>query len=433
MVGWDDTPEAARADPPLTTIRQSLRDQGRLCAQLAAAGAPDGGRATAVGARGARVDGPLEGGVVYRYTNHMEYRRDRLTWTAYAMLAWFAYLQAAPGLVVPHLRDELGLGYRPAGCTSPRSRPAASSPASPPPRSSAHSGGARCSGAPSALLAAGAVALTLGHVIAATLGALLVMGIAGATLLITIQAALADRHGERRAIALSEANVAASVAYVVLIGALSLAAATGAGWRAALLASLAVPALAWWRTGGWRSTRRRRPAASAAQRCPRAFWVAAAMLFCTTAAEWCITAWGASFVEEAADVSADTAVSLMIGYFAGVVAGRTLGSALARRLRPTACSRSHSSRPPPASRSCGPPPRPPRPSPASPSSASASATSSRSGSRSPSASRRTAPNSPAAAPSSPARLAVLLAPLPSARSPTPPRSPPPSASSSRSH
>jgi len=40
-----------------------------------------------------------------------EFRRDRLTWVAYGMLAWFAYLQAAPGLVVVHLRDELGLSY----------------------------------------------------------------------------------------------------------------------------------------------------------------------------------------------------------------------------------------------------------------------------------------------------------------------------------
>ncbi len=39
VVGWDDTVEARRADPPLTTIRQSLRDQGRRCAELAAAGA----------------------------------------------------------------------------------------------------------------------------------------------------------------------------------------------------------------------------------------------------------------------------------------------------------------------------------------------------------------------------------------------------------
>jgi fucose permease len=64
------------------------------------------------------------------------------------------------------------------------------------------------------------------------------------------------------------------------------------------------------------------------------FWIATAMLFCTTAAEWCITAWGATFVEDAAGVSADTAVALMAGYFGGVLVGRTVGSWLARRHDP---------------------------------------------------------------------------------------------------
>src|SRR6185436_18048455 len=45
----------------------------------------------------------------------IEFRRDRLTWIAYALLAWFAYLQAAPGLVVAHLRDELDLSYSAGG------------------------------------------------------------------------------------------------------------------------------------------------------------------------------------------------------------------------------------------------------------------------------------------------------------------------------
>ena len=39
----------------------------------------------------------------------------RLTWVAYVMLAWFAYLQAAPGLVIVHLRDELDLSYSAGG------------------------------------------------------------------------------------------------------------------------------------------------------------------------------------------------------------------------------------------------------------------------------------------------------------------------------
>ena len=45
----------------------------------------------------------------------MSFRRDRLTWLAYALLAWFAYLQAAPGLVVPYLREELDIGYTTGG------------------------------------------------------------------------------------------------------------------------------------------------------------------------------------------------------------------------------------------------------------------------------------------------------------------------------
>jgi fucose permease len=119
----------------------------------------------------------------------------------------------------------------------------------------------------------------------------------------------------------------------VLIGVLSLSAALDAGWRAALLVSLVVPAAMWW------SNRRLAidappPSHAAHGRLPAVFWIAAAMLFSTTAAEWCITAWGATFAEDAAGVSSDTAVALMAGYFVGVVAGRTLGSRLARRHDP---------------------------------------------------------------------------------------------------
>ena len=75
------------------------------------------------------------------------FRRDRLTWVAYVVLAWFAYLQAAPGIVIVHLRDELGLSYSTGGLlvaafaagslvAGRRSRPGWS----------ARSGGARCSG-----------------------------------------------------------------------------------------------------------------------------------------------------------------------------------------------------------------------------------------------------------------------------------------------
>jgi MFS family permease len=261
------------------------------------------------------------------------FRRDRLTWTAYALLAWFAYLQAAPALLVGHLRDELDLSYSTgglhvaafaagsmiAGVTSARAERAV--------------GRRTLLWSAAALMGAGAIGLTAGRIAATTVGSVLVMGAGGGLLLATIQAALADHHGERRAVALAEANVAASIAYLALIGALSLTAALHADWRVALLTSLAVPVLA------WSSSRRlaidARPTPEAEHgRLPAVIWIAAAMLFSTTAAEWCITAWGASFVEGAADVSTDTAVALMAGYFGGVVVGRVAGSRLARRHDP---------------------------------------------------------------------------------------------------
>ena len=176
-----------------------------------------------------------------------------------------------------------------------------------------------------ATMALGVAGLTAGQVAAATVGSLLVAGYGGGLLLVTVQALLADHHGEQRAIALTEANVFASAAYVVLVLAFALL-----SWRAALLVSFLVPLALYARNRAVAITGAPPPSVEHG-RLGGAFSVAAAMMFCTVSAEWCVTAWGASFAEEAADVSADTAVTLMFGYFGGVLAGRATFSVLARR------------------------------------------------------------------------------------------------------
>jgi fucose permease len=251
------------------------------------------------------------------------------------MLAWFAYLQAAPGLVVPHLRDELDLSYSVGGLHIAAFAAGSlvagliSSPLE------LATGRKRLLWSSAAVLGAGTVGLTAGHVVAATVGSVLVMGFGGGLLLATVQAMLADHHGELRTVALTEANVAASVAYVVLIGAFAVVAALGMDWRVALLASLLVPSLTWWVNRGPAAATTSHHPDERRVRLPRAFWVAAAVLVCVVAAEWCVTAWGATFVDDEVGVSTDTAVTLMAGYFGGVVVGRTVGSRLARRHDPS--------------------------------------------------------------------------------------------------
>ncbi|MFN8195092.1 MAG: MFS transporter [Nocardioidaceae bacterium] len=259
--------------------------------------------------------------------------RDRLTWVGYLLLAWFAYLQAAPGLVVPYLRSELGFSYSVGGL-----------------HVAAFAAGSTLAGLSSvrlerswgrgsvlwgacAVLAAGVLLLIVAPTVVGTIGSILVMGLGAGLLLTSIQSMLADHHGDLRGIALAEANVAASISYLVLAGALALSLALDAGWRTALGLSLVVPAVLWW-------TNRSLPVTGALPthvdhgRMPPVFWVAAAMLMCAVAAEWCVTAWGATFAGEQVDVSPETATSLMAGYFSGVIVGRLVGSRLARRHEP---------------------------------------------------------------------------------------------------
>jgi MFS family permease len=261
------------------------------------------------------------------------FHRDRLTWVAYVVAAWFAYLQAAPGLVVVHLRDELNLSYSAGGLHVAAFAAGSTVAGLVSARLERWLGRRRLLWSAAALLGVGVVGLTMGSVVEVTVGSVLVMGIGGGLVLGTVQAALADHHGEFRTVALAEENVVASIAYLTLVGVLSLASALQVGWRVALLVSLVVPIVAWW------SSRRIAidappPSRVVAGRLPMVFWIAAAMLFCTTAAEWCVTAWGATFVEDAAGVSTDAAVAVMAGYFGGVLIGRTLGSRLARRYGP---------------------------------------------------------------------------------------------------
>lgn len=262
------------------------------------------------------------------------FRRDRLTWLLYALLAWFAYLQAAPGLIVPRLREELGFSYAVgglhvaafaagttlAGATSARLERAV--------------GRARLLWSACTLMAFGTVLLTLSDAPQATIGSIAVMGLGGGLVLATVQAGLADHHADRRAVALTEANVAAAVSYLALVGALLLAAGLGLDWRAALLASLAVPATAWLVNRRTRVEPVSQGETGSGGRLPMVFWVAAAMLMCATAAEWCIAAWGATYVQQALDSTADGAVAVMAGYFVGVLGGRVLGSRLTRRHDP---------------------------------------------------------------------------------------------------
>src|SRR5881227_2162683 len=174
----------------------------------------------------------------------MSYRRDAFTWSAFGALFAFGYLNAALGPSLPYLRSVEGISYLVgalhqvafaiggglAGALSARDRVPLS-------RRTMIAGG----------LAGGALAgLAVGYggTPPITIGRAFLMGLLATLALIRVWAALADAHGPRRTVAMTEGEVAVSLAGIatpLLIGALAAGAAT---WRLAFAIGAATIALA---------------------------------------------------------------------------------------------------------------------------------------------------------------------------------------------
>ncbi|MEA2515153.1 MAG: hypothetical protein QOJ59_4642 [Thermomicrobiales bacterium] len=260
--------------------------------------------------------------------------RDRATWLAYLMLGYFAYVESSLGPLMPSLRSEFGISYTVASL-----------------HLSFFAAGSVLVGLVGervarrlgrrALLWGGAAGYTFGAVllvvspnVLGTIAAASVMGIAGGFLLLTIQANLSDLHGARRAIAITESNVAASSCAVLAAIAVGGFERFGIGWRGAILLAIAGAAVLILSFRGVNFPSDLPIAAgrhSQSRTLPRTFWVAAAVLFLGVAAEWCVGYWGADFLSRQGGLGTATAAAAMSAYFVAMAIGRFAGSRLARR------------------------------------------------------------------------------------------------------
>ena len=264
----------------------------------------------------------------------LSFTRTRTTWLGYFLLGYHTLLQALVSAVVPFLRSELQLNYTRASLYM-----------------SANALGMVLAGITGARLAdrlgrrtalwgaaggtvLGLLALTLGQEQAITLAGALGCGFTGSLCMVMVQAILSDEHGERRAVALSEANVAAGLGSLVAPLLASGAVAAGLGWRAApgLLPWLVVAA-------GLSFGRAPIPAPLSAggvhsgpQRLGRVFWMLWGVLFLSVSVEWGVIFWSADFLEKIAGFPRAVSVSLLGVYFVAAALGRFLASRLVRRL-----------------------------------------------------------------------------------------------------
>src|SRR5947209_3962832 len=244
----------------------------------------------------------------------MTYRRNSFTWTAFGALFAFGYLNAVLGPSLPYLRSAESISYLVgalhqvafavggglAGILSSRG---------PIPI------GRRATIA-SGLTGAALAGLALGYGDAApvTILAALFMGLLATLALIRVWAALADAHGPRRAVAMTEGEVAVSLAGIgtpLLIGALAAGAAT---WRLAFAIGTAAAALA--AVGVLRAGfPTPRPAASERPRGGRA-QPTLVIIFAIVALEFALSFWLASYLNDDVGLARGTAVVMVSGLYA---------------------------------------------------------------------------------------------------------------------
>ncbi len=262
----------------------------------------------------------------------MSYRRDRFTWTAFGALFAFGYLNAVLGPSLPYIRSVEGISYLVgalhqvafsvggglAGALSARNRvPLA--------RRTMIAGG---------LAGAGLAGLALGYGETApiTIAGAFVMGLLATLALIRVWAALVDAHGSRRAVAMTEGEVAVSLAGIttpLLIGAL---ATTTATWRLAFAIGTLVAAAS---AAGVLRVEFPAPQAPTSDRPRRArAQPTLVIVFAIVALEFALSFWLASYLNDDVGIARDAAVAMVSGLYASNLLGRVVASRLARAQTP---------------------------------------------------------------------------------------------------
>jgi fucose permease len=185
------------------------------------------------------------------------------------------------------------------------------------------------------LVAVSAVALALGPVLAVTLAAATIFGVAGALLVAIVQATLADRHGALAPAAIVEANALATLLGAAAPFAVALAIVGGADWRVVFVIAglLVVPALAL-AYGSVCFPAAPQLAHDEEPKLPRPYWIYWWALLLFVAIEFSVVFWSTDYLENVQGLTASRAAAASSLFLVGMTVGRVVGGWLAKRVDP---------------------------------------------------------------------------------------------------
>jgi fucose permease len=263
------------------------------------------------------------------------FHRDRFTWLAYLALAFYGYFLNILGPITPFLKDELQLTYTVSSF-----------------HFTAFAIGILLVGLGGHLvierighqrslwvglfgMSISAIFLLIGKTPIVTIGASFLMGLIGSLILAIVPAALSDQHGEMKAVALSEANVIASLLATSAPLLVGWFAHSIGDWRWALGLMAFTPLLMFLLFG-----RDSSPAAASSptdeliqtnQPLPPLFWIYWLAIVLAVSVEFCMVFWSADYIEQVLGMTKADAAQAVSLFLAAMIVGRVLGSRLVQR------------------------------------------------------------------------------------------------------
>ncbi len=264
------------------------------------------------------------------------FTRARITWLAYLLLAFYAYLLNVLGPIMPFLRADLHVSYT---------------------ESSLHStvfavgiiiagllgdrvvhryGWERTLWCATGGMVLGALLLLLSRTLFMSLMAVALMGTLGSFLLLLVPAILSHQHGPKSAIALTEANVLGSSAASIAPIGIAVFVQVAGSWRVGLLAMLALFILLVlvFRTPVLSPARESSVGRDGESVLPLAFWLYWGVLVLSVALEFSMIFWTADFLEHVTGLPRTEAVTFVSLFTGSMLLGRVVGSRLVRRWLP---------------------------------------------------------------------------------------------------
>jgi len=262
------------------------------------------------------------------------FHRDRFTWLAYLSLAFYGYFLNVLGPITPFLKEELRLTYTVSSF-----------------HFTAFAVGILLIGVGGHLIiqrigkqrslwlglfgmSLSALLLLVGKNPVITIGASFLMGLIGSLILAIVPAALSDQHGEMKAVALSEANVIASLFATFAPLMVGWFARSFGGWRLALGIIACIPILMFLGLGKNSSpiaTSMESESRPAGGPLPALFWIYWVAIFLAVSVEFCMVFWSADYLERVLGLIKANAAQAVSLFLAAMIVGRLLGSRLVQR------------------------------------------------------------------------------------------------------